>query len=559
MKTAQSPDFSEQDAWSLRTTLLFIACVSLVRELTYPLGFWHWNIGVGLEFCALWILPRRRWWIFILTAILSNFARGAFLIDGMYFDESHVLGYWSSYIQAAMGNVFPPFVAMAGVQLLVDHGIRIRSENTPHKFKYLIGAALTCAVLQALKDLVYVMDDRQVGELRMSKIVNMVALNSDNAPALLFQFGFMHLAGAFLGVLLVTPIAMWVLSRPKFRNNRPVVISTLTTLTPIVAAFLLATLLSGLIGIRPLFRLLLVASVVVLALRHGWRGAFLSLVVVSVVVAWQDHIGSFDVQPWLLQAFLAITGATALLFGALMDANRAQLKRLRASSRMKARLHHHLALAAAGNLARDTNERQRIAGALHDEFGQNLTAFQTHLRLLKPEFTRANRLETLQELDGITNSMRQSVRKVLEKLRPTALDELGLYGAIDQGFLRQSAENAGMRYTVDLLGDARLLAALHDSVRVAAYRLVQETVNGAVQHARASYCRVRLRIDHRAGQTYLFVDIRDDGDESVDTRIQNRDLAAIQDHVTALGGTLHLQTGNPGFRLHALFRQGRHV
>lgn len=115
---------------------------------------------------------------------------------------------------------------------------------------------------------------------------------------------------------------------------------------------------------------------------------------VSVVVAWQDHIGSFDVQPWLLQAFLAITGATALLFGALMDANRAQLKRLRASSRMKARLHHHLALAAGGNLARDTNERQRIAGALHDEFGQNLTAFQTHLRLLKPEFTRANRLKT---------------------------------------------------------------------------------------------------------------------------------------------------------------------
>ena len=59
---------------------------------------------------------------------------------------------------------------------------------------------------------------------------------------------------------------------------------------------------------------------------------------------------------------------------------------LTAANTTSARLASDLRTAATRNLQTEERERRRLAGELHDEFGQTLTAMQTHLKLAQPQF-----------------------------------------------------------------------------------------------------------------------------------------------------------------------------
>jgi two-component system sensor histidine kinase UhpB len=151
--------------------------------------------------------------------------------------------------------------------------------------------------------------------------------------------------------------------------------------------------------------------------------------------------------------------------------------------------------------------------------------------------------------------MRANISGVLESLRPSALEQLGLFHAIDQGLVRRLADDAGVALETVLEGDARLLPLLDDTLRIAAYRLVQEGVTNVVRHARAGQCQVRLRVNQRRGMLWLFVEIRDDGIGPRPSRGPGRGLANMRDRVLALGGRLHVASPGGGLRLHALLRQ----
>ena len=151
--------------------------------------------------------------------------------------------------------------------------------------------------------------------------------------------------------------------------------------------------------------------------------------------------------------------------------------------------------------------------------------------------------------------MRQNLGAVLERLRPAALDELGLFAAIDTGSIRRLAEGANLHFELQLQGDARLLALLEDTHRIAAYRLVQESVTNIVRHAYAHRCTVRLRIERRRQALWLFLDIRDDGIGRGPAPRAGSGLSGMRDRVIALDGRLHLRDRKPGLRVHALLRQ----
>jgi two-component system sensor histidine kinase UhpB len=144
---------------------------------------------------------------------------------------------------------------------------------------------------------------------------------------------------------------------------------------------------------------------------------------------------------------------------------------------------------------------------------------------------------------------------VLDSLRPAALDELGLYGAIDRGSLRRLAEDAGLAFETRLEGDARLLARLNPVHRVAAFRIAQEAITNVVRHSRARRCSLRLRVSARAGQLWLFLDIRDDGQARLADLRPGNGMTGLQDRVLALGGRLAISQLRPGLRVHALLRQ----
>ena len=126
-------------------------------------------------------------------------------------------------------------------------------------------------------------------------------------------------------------------------------------------------------------------------------------------------------------------------------------------------------------------ERRRLRRDLHDGIGPALAGLtlktETARALLPPGADGASR-----RLHDLSEEIRHTVvdvRRLVEGLRPPALDELGLAGACTQAVERLTAE-AGLAVSVDAGDD---LPALPAAVEVAAYRIVVEAVTNIVRHA----------------------------------------------------------------------------
>ncbi len=149
-------------------------------------------------------------------------------------------------------------------------------------------------------------------------------------------------------------------------------------------------------------------------------------------------------------------------------------------------------------------ERRRLRRDLHDGLGPVLAGVGLQVgairNLLRRDPDAADKL--LIELGGEAEAAVDEVRRLVYALRPPALDELGLAGAI-RARVSQYGRDA-LQVRVDA---PQLLPTLPAAVEVAAYRIVQEALANVVQHARASTCLVRIALDGDA----LVVDVTDDG------------------------------------------------
>lgn len=518
-------------------------------------GFFHWLVANGALFAALWWLPRRWWpWLCVAT-IAARHVNGTLvalhtqdIVDGF-------LRYWPGPLQYVLGNVLEPFLVMSGVLVLRRWALAPSGPMLPERFVALLLGGLVSGLMVAGKDLAYVISEGRVGDIRGSLRGNYVALGGPDDASILGSFFMSHVLGTFVAILLVAPLVPWMVSAQYRAGSSRILLSGLQWLLPAAVFYLMVAVRLPGSNLSELLRMLLLVGTVVFAMRHGWRGALLSTLTTSAVVALEEHLGQPAYNPIRLQAYLSITGMMGLLLGASRDNLRQQADTLREARERSDQLARDLYLAAARNLYTEERERRRLASELHDEFGQNLTALQTHLKLAEREFEAVGKPATLAPLSDLAAAMRQNISTVLESLRPAALDQMGLYAAIERGGVRRLATDAGLDFETHLEGDARLLGAFNDTQLLAAYRLVQEAVTNVVRHARASRCSVRLRAEERNGLLWLFVDVRDDGIGGADCFLQGRGLTNMRDRVLALGGRLHVAELRPGSRIHALFLQ----
>ena len=233
----------------------------------------------------------------------------------------------------------------------------------------------------------------------------------------------------------------------------------------------------------------------------------------SVAVQLVDRYGMKGDANILLQAFIAVAGAMALLFGMAQDILKEKNEALTASNHRTTELANELREAALKMQVIEANERRQLALELHGEFGQSLTALQTHLQLAR---ARPSETVPVDLLSSLTFTMRNNISRVLEALRPAALDEVGLIAAIDRGSLRRMVENAGISYRMSLEGDSTLLNQFDIAYQNSAYRIVQEALTNIVKHSRAGTCEVRLRISERNHELMMFINVLDDGVGRVD-------------------------------------------
>jgi PAS domain S-box-containing protein len=206
-------------------------------------------------------------------------------------------------------------------------------------------------------------------------------------------------------------------------------------------------------------------------------------------------------------------------------------------------LEHASELAARIQHTRE-EEQKRIARELHDDLGQQLTAFKMSMALLEVHVGAIGNsdrvLSEIQVLQGQIDAMTASVRRIASDLRPPVLDDLGLLAALDwlaDEFHRHYGVNVASRVETGELEFA-------ESAATAIFRLVQEALTNVARHAEAN----EVRIDMSLSGDVCTIQIEDDGKGAqLDSPRSERSfgLLGMRERVRQLKGSLSIDTA-PG-------------
>ncbi|KPJ91995.1 MAG: hypothetical protein AMJ53_10275 [Gammaproteobacteria bacterium SG8_11] len=201
----------------------------------------------------------------------------------------------------------------------------------------------------------------------------------------------------------------------------------------------------------------------------------------------------------------------------------------------------------------EETERRRIAGELHDLFGQDLTAIRTYLRLINGVLSDipSNAPEDIKSCAGhvkdyadtatqTTSSLQAVIRSMLARLWPEALDNIGFAGAIKDltANFRKQYPHINLKTNI-----TQKPLELTDQQAIYLYRAISECLTNIGRHAEAEHVELSLQLQD--GQ--LVVVIADDG-IGFDTEEISRNrygITGIKERIRALRGTsfFHSQPG----------------
>ena len=175
---------------------------------------------------------------------------------------------------------------------------------------------------------------------------------------------------------------------------------------------------------------------------------------------------------------------------------------------------------------------------LHDGLGPALATMtmqaDTARDLLPDDPVAADQL--LAQLIDQAQATVVEVRRIVHGLRPPALDELGLFGALE--LLAEGFATPDLRVVVRLPEQQPPLPA---AVEVAVYRVAQEALTNVRRHARAAPVPLAMWVDPGA----LCLSISDDGGGLPQEIVAGLGLSSMRERAQELGGTLVVQPNEP--------------
>ena len=181
------------------------------------------------------------------------------------------------------------------------------------------------------------------------------------------------------------------------------------------------------------------------------------------------------------------------------------------------------------------DERRDMARELHDELGPLLFGIRANTVALL-EAIPPGKAELGSAAEGILQSvetLQQANRRILDRLRPLYIQELGLERSIQTLLQNANAQAPDLALTSQI--DAKL-NAIDGLLSQTVYRVIQEAVTNVLRHARADSMHVRAAIEDRE----LVVEISDNGIGFPADRLLGRGLTGMLERVRALSGTLQL-------------------
>ena len=162
-------------------------------------------------------------------------------------------------------------------------------------------------------------------------------------------------------------------------------------------------------------------------------------------------------------------------------------------------LHSYIGAITAGQ----EDERRRLARELHDDTLQGLIALKQRVQLLQISKSSQPASHSLAEIESLVEQTIQELRRLTRALRPIYLEDLGLPAALEM-LSQESGRATGIPVTFEKIGSERRQGP---DIEVALYRITQEALNNAIQHASAQQIRVTIRYAEDA----LVLEISDDG------------------------------------------------
>jgi signal transduction histidine kinase len=189
-------------------------------------------------------------------------------------------------------------------------------------------------------------------------------------------------------------------------------------------------------------------------------------------------------------------------------------------------------------------EKERIARAVHDELGQQLTAIQLELNYMEEEIEPKSRNEQLQEsihsMSNLIDNTIQSVQQISTELRPQILDFFGLGEAIlwqikdYQSRTKIHFDSSGIENEISLDQDRSITL----------FRVFQETLTNIFRHAKAS--NITIQLFQKNSHTVLKV--RDNGIGIPAEKIKNPKslgLLGMRERLLVWNGTVDIES-EPG-------------
>ncbi|PPD00029.1 MAG: hypothetical protein CTY31_09010 [Hyphomicrobium sp.] len=216
------------------------------------------------------------------------------------------------------------------------------------------------------------------------------------------------------------------------------------------------------------------------------------------------------------------------------------------------------------------DERRSIARDLHDELGPYLFSLRTSASFLKRELEKSPPdHEKSQRLTGDmlswVDQLQRTNRRVLHRLTPIGLAELGLKGALSANVAMWRRDHTETNLDFQIVGD---IDALDETLQLTVYRVAQEGLTNAYRHSGASQISLSIAFDRSDAEkanvdgdrdpqhsnTTLTIVIRDNGSGFKANTQDGFGLTSMRQRISALGGQLTIETApGAGTQLTAIF------
>jgi signal transduction histidine kinase len=227
-------------------------------------------------------------------------------------------------------------------------------------------------------------------------------------------------------------------------------------------------------------------------------------------------------------------GELSIAFNRMMDS----LQRAQQEERERAQLRERY---VSGVILAQESERQRIARELHDSTSQSLTSLLVGLQNLKVAVDNPQCDRPIEELRQVVGRTLDEVRTLSWRLRPSALDDLGLVSALHH-YIEDYHERYGIQVDFFVRG---LQGRLPPEMETSIYRIVQEGLTNIARYAQTDHASIIL--NRREEGIRLIIEDNGIGFDPALVEAQNRSLGlqGIRERAALFGGSLTIES-QPG-------------